>query len=162
MSPIRAYGSCLAALSALILASPASAQGASVLTASEVAALLTGKVLTYRSDKRPVGEPTKPTAWVPRIDGSQSIVHLNLRPDHSVHIRCTYVARDGSRSTCQGISANDVGVWSVEAGALCIKWLNWGASAPRCYQLLREGEGIRARQISGGASSMDGTLVMIK
>jgi hypothetical protein len=60
------------------------------------------------------------------------------------------------------MSANDVGVWSVEPGALCIKWLNWGSSVPRCYRLLRETGGYRAQQISGSPSSMDGALASVK
>ncbi len=162
MSPICVQGSCGAALSALVLASPAFGQRANVLTASEIAALLPGKVLTYRNDKRMVGEPKNPAVWVPRSDGSHAIVQFNLRPDHSVQIRCTSFARDGSKRPCPGFAANDVGVWSVEADAVCLQWLNWGSSVKRCYRLRREGEGFRAEQVSGGASSMDDTLVYIK
>jgi hypothetical protein len=149
-------------LVALVFASSAFAQAGAALTADEIKALLPGKVLTYRSDKRPVGEPTRPTAWVPRTDGSHSIVQFNLRPDQSVSIRCTFFARDGSSHACAGIAANDVGVWSVESDMLCLQWLTWNSSVKRCYRLRREGDRFRAEQISGGASSMDGTLVSIK
>lgn len=135
---------------------------AAALTTDEILALLPGKVLTYRSEKRPVGEPTRPTAWVPRTDGSHSIVQFFLRRDRSVTVRCTFVARDGASHACAGIAANDVGVWSVESDTLCLQWLTWNSSVKRCYRLRREAEGFRAEQVSGGASSMDGTLVSIK
>lgn len=158
MSPSALHGGYLAAL---LFASSASAQGG-VLTAAEIRALLPGKVLSYRNDKRMVGEPRKPTAWVPRTDGSYAIVQFNLRPDSSVLIRCTNFARSGSTRPCPGLAANDVGVWSVEADAICLQWLNWGTSEKRCYRLRRTADGFRAEQTSGGPSSMDGTVVSIK
>ena len=149
-------------LALMACASSAFGQTGAALTSDEILALLPGKVLTYRSDKRPVGEPTRPTAWVPRSDGSHSIIQFFLRRDRSVTIRCTFVARDGASQACPGIAANDVGVWSVESGALCLQWLTWNSSVKRCYRLRREAERFRAEQVSGGASSMDGTLVSIK
>jgi hypothetical protein len=158
MSPFASLGGCLAAA---VFASCVSAQSGA-LTAAEVAALLPGKVLTYRNEKRMVGEPRNPTAWVRRTDGSYAIVQFTLRPDHSVLIRCTTFARNGATRPCPGLAANDVGVWSVEADAACLQWLNWGRSEKRCYRLRREADGFRAEQIAGGPSSMDGTLVSIK
>lgn len=149
-------------LAALIFASSAFAQTDAALTADEIKALLPGKVLSYRHDKRFVGEPRNPSAWVTRTDGSYSIVQFNLRPDHSVQIRCTNFARNGSTSPCRGLAANDVGVWSVEAGGACLQWLTWGKSEKRCYRLRRAADAFRAEQVSGGPSSMDGTIVSIK
>jgi hypothetical protein len=137
------------------------AQG-TLLTSSEIEAMLPGKVLSYRHAKRMVGEPRKPTAWVPRSDGSYSVVEFNLRSDRSVHIRCTNFARNGTTSPCRGLAANDVGVWSVEREALCLRWLNWGTSEDRCYRFLRAANGFRAERISGWPSSMDGELVSIR
>jgi hypothetical protein len=158
MSPSTLFAGCL---TALVFASSAHAQNGAVLTAGEITALLAGKVLSYRNDKRFVGEPRKPTAWVPRTDGSYATVQFNLRSDHSVLIRCTNYARNGAIRPCQGLAANDVGVWSVEAGAICLQWLNWGTSEKRCYRLRREGDVFRAEQVSGGPSSMDGAIVRI-
>lgn len=159
MSPSRPAGACLAAL---LFASPVSAQSGAALTADEIKAMLPGKALSYRNDKRMVGEPRNPTAWVTRTDGSYANVEFNLRPDHSVLIRCTAFARNGSTRPCQGLAANDVGVWSVEADAVCLQWLNWGRSEKRCYRLRRDGDAFRAEQVSGGPSSMDGTTVRLK
>jgi len=152
------------ALATLIFAAivrSAAAEGVA-LSQQEIVALVAGKSLNYRNDKRAVGPPGNPTRWEVRSDGSHAIVSLALREDHSVRVRCTQYARGGSTSPCAGMSANDVGIWSVESGALCIKWLNWGSSVPRCYRLLREASGYRAQQISGGPSSLDGALATVK
>ena len=164
MRDFRDWAISFAVLAAPLLsasAPPASAEGVA-LSQQEIVALVAGKSLVYRNDKRAVGPRGNPTRWEARSDGSHAIVSLALREDHSVRVRCTQFARSGATSPCAGMSANDVGVWSVEAGALCIKWLNWGSSVPRCYRLLRETGGYRAQQISGGPSSMDGTLASVK
>lgn len=164
MCAIRNHATRLAASAALAFAAmppPAAAQGAA-LNGQEILALVGGKVIVYRNEKRAVGPAGNVTGYEPRRDGSYAIVSLTLRADRSVRVQCTHYARSGATSACPGISANDVGVWSVEGSALCIKWLNWGGSVPRCYRLLREGAGYRAQQIAGGPSSMDGELVTVK
>ena len=166
MAPTSTFRHCgtalgaMATLAAIGFGAPASAQGADTLTPGEMAVLLTGRVLTHLSDKYPVGQP--PIDWLPRRDGGHSIVEYVLRPDHSVRVRCTNFARDGATGPCRGVSANDVGVWSIEADAFCVRWLNWGASAPRCYRFRHEGDAFRAERIAGGPSSMDGVLVRVK
>jgi hypothetical protein len=143
------------------LASGAAAEGAA-LAERAIEALMPGKILTYRNDKRFVGPESNPTRWIPRTDGSYSSVRYLFRADRSVLVQCTNFSRTGAQSACKGLAANDAGVWSVENGGLCLKWLHWGDSVPRCYQLLRESDGFRARQISGGPSSMDGAFITIR
>jgi hypothetical protein len=136
------------------------AQEGAQLTGAEIAALVTGKTIVYRSYKFLTG--TGPDARVvPRTDGGFMEGSLYMRPDGSFRMRCVNVSRDGRQLLCPRLPRGDVGAWRIRGDAWCITQLV-REGHEQCFAYHRHGDGYRFRQVSGPAATGDGAHFVVK
>jgi hypothetical protein len=136
------------------------AQEGAQLTGAEIAALVTGKTIVYRSDKRLTG--TGPDARVvPRTDGGFAEVSMYMRTDGSFRMQCANVSRSGDRSPCPRLPGGDVGAWRIRGDAMCVMQLVREAHE-QCFAYHRHGDGYRFRQVSGPPGTGDGASFVVK
>lgn len=139
----------VALLGALALAFCGAAYGQSgaPLTGKEIAALVTGKTIVYRSNLR--------------TDGAFWESTMFMRSDGSFRFRCTNYSRAGDRTPCPRVPGGDAGTWEVRGDTMCIRQLVREGHM-QCFAWLRDGPRYRFRQVSGPAATGDGAYFEVR
>jgi hypothetical protein len=142
---------------------PASAQAERRLTSAELRSTLVGRVFSYRTTKIPGGDLHKPgdVIWRERSDGGYSVFRVFARDDGSIVFFCTSYSRDGRTSECPS-RVRDVGTWSVDGDRLCSQYSSIRGSSEICYEFYAIGGAIRAKQVRGPRSTLDGEWITLQ
>ena len=154
--PLAVFG---LAVTSGVVAERASAQDGAPLTGAEIAVLITGKTIVYRSDKSLTG--TGPDARVfTRTDGGFAELSLYMRIDGSFRVQCVNVSRNGDRMPCTRLPGGDVGAWQVRGDAMCTRQLV-REGHEQCFAYHRHRDSYRFRQVSGPPATADGAYFVV-
>lgn len=153
----------LALVAAIGTHQPAHAETSTKLSGAELRSTLVGKTYEYRTTKVPSrdvhrsGDPV----LVERTDGGWAVFRVFVRSDGSLVFRCTTHNRGGAGTPCPN-RIEDVGTWSIEGDMMCSRYTSVRGSDELCYEYYREGPSLRAKQVRGARSTMDGELISFK
>jgi len=142
---------------------PIAAQTGTKLTGAQLQATLVGKTYEFRTTKVPSrdvhrsGDPV----MVERTDGGWAVFRVFVRSDGSLIIRCTTHIRGGPGTPCPG-RIEDVGTWSIEGDQMCSRYTSVRGGDELCFEYYREGTSLRAKQVRGARSTLDGELIVFK
>src|SRR5688572_2571490 len=142
---------------------PLQAETRTKLTGAQLQATLVGKTFEFRTTKTPshdlhrTGDPV----LVERTDGGWAVFRVFVRDDGSMIFRCTTHNRGGPGTPCPG-RVEDVGTWSIQGDQFCSRYTSVRGGDELCYEFHREGASLRAKQVRGARSTMDGELIVFK
>lgn len=142
---------------------PLRAESSTKLTGAQLQSTLVGKTYEFRTTKVPsrdvhrAGDPV----LVERTDGGWAVFRVFVRGDGSLIFRCTTHDRGGRASPCPG-RIEDVGTWSIEGDQMCTRYTSVRGGTELCYEYHREGTSLRAKQVRGARSTLDGELIVFK
>jgi hypothetical protein len=157
-------GACAVVATGLIAArQPVAAQTERKLTSAQIRSTLVGRVFEYRSTKTPSNDLHKPgeVIWRERADGGWAVFKVFARDDGSIVFFCTTFSRDGQASECKG-KVRDVGTWTVDRDRMCTQFTSIRGTTELCYEFYTTGTSIRAKQVGGPRTTMDGESIVLK
>jgi hypothetical protein len=137
----------------------AHAQGGERLNGKDIAALISGKTIVYRTDRFVSGTRAE-TRVVKRNDGGQIEIALYIRSDGSYRFRCTNISRNGEQSPCPR-AGPDVGTWEIRGDTVCVKQFHRDGLI-QCFEYYRAGARHRMRQVSGTPATSDGVVFDVR
>jgi hypothetical protein len=142
---------------------PLHAETSTKLTGAELQSTFVGKTYEFRTTKVPsrdvhrAGDPV----LVERTDGGWAVFRVFVRSDGSLIFRCTTHIRGGPGTPCPS-RVEDVGTGSIEGDKMCSRYTSVRGGVELCYEYYREGTSLRAKQVRGARSTMDGELIVFK